>query len=494
MPSEYRTPISAVARCGNFFSGFRLLHTGLLQHGYGGLLILIGIDDTDAPTGGCTTHLLTAVLAELEELDIDLVGYPRLVRLNPCVSWKTRGNGAVALHVEPRNGRPENASGGARFLVGELDGAPVNSYRANGTSERDPAQISEVGARVAAVIDRVAHLDAENTHPGLVVTDRHYREEWYWRALHEVLRPSDLDEVLVTLERDEHTYLYYPKTARGLIGALAALAWPAHRRTYELIAYRRESRWGTPRSLDRRSVVAMDRAFPSTFDNYDPLNEQVIIAPHSPCPVLYGIRGTDPTVLPDAMVAVESEGAERWLVYETNQATDDHLVPYTGALAPHSSLVLPGTVAGAPRTIPGSHVIVPLRYDNANAIDCAAYEPTKQFREVVRALHVGDEVTMYGSIRAEPETMNIEKLQLRTLAHIEIKIANPPCPHCGKNMKSAGRDQGYRCRRCGTRCAEDDAVMAEKKRALACGFYEVPVCARRHLSKPLKLMREESEV
>ena len=64
-------------------------------------------------------------------------------------------------------------------------------------------------------------------------------------------------------------------------------------------------------------------------------------------------------------------------------------------------------------------------------------------------------------------------------------LKNPTvCPKCKKHMKSVGTNQGYRCKKCGTK--SDKPKIVEKKRELELGFYEVPVCARRHLSKPLK--------
>jgi tRNA(Ile2)-agmatinylcytidine synthase len=51
-------------------------------------------------------------------------------------------------------------------------------------------------------------------------------------------------------------------------------------------------------------------------------------------------------------------------------------------------------------------------------------------------------------------------------------------------MKSKGKNQGYKCLKCKTK-----KLYAESKkinRKINYGFYEVPVCARRHLSKPLK--------
>ncbi|HIP57247.1 MAG TPA: hypothetical protein EYH02_04175, partial [Ignisphaera aggregans] len=58
----------------------------------------LAFDDVDSPYGGCTTHAATYLLGLLQhELNVKLLDYPHLVRLNPSIPWKTRGNGAIAL-------------------------------------------------------------------------------------------------------------------------------------------------------------------------------------------------------------------------------------------------------------------------------------------------------------------------------------------------------------------------------------------------------------
>jgi tRNA(Ile2)-agmatinylcytidine synthase len=71
------------------------------------------------------------------------------------------------------------------------------------------------------------------------------------------------------------------------------------------------------------------------------------------------------------------------------------------------------------------------------------------------------------------------------------KVGNPRCPRCGKNMKSIGKGQGYRCRRCKIKDTDVGvkATIIEEKRPIYLGNYEVPICARRHLFKPLKRMK-----
>ena len=57
----------------------------------------IGLDDTDSTKGGCTTYLAALLIEALEKFHVEFTDYPSLIRLNPNVPWKTRGNGALCL-------------------------------------------------------------------------------------------------------------------------------------------------------------------------------------------------------------------------------------------------------------------------------------------------------------------------------------------------------------------------------------------------------------
>lgn len=277
------------------------------------------------------------------------------------------------------------------------------------------------------------------------------------------------------------------KNKRGLIGATASIAWsPKHDKTYELIAYREEKRWGTKRQVDSNSVKKMNETFSSTYDNYDFENDHNRLVPNSPCPVLFGIRGENVDDLIQASSAVNSEKVDSWIVFETNQGTDDHLQRKNiSEIKPFQSVITEGIVTKAPYTIEGGHVIFSIK-DSTGKIDCAAYEPTKQFRNIVRKLILGDKVEVYGGVREELLTINLEKINIKHLEKKIEKVENPVCPKCGKHMKSKGSGQGYKCKKCGTKSVKP--VIWEIKRDINIGFYEVPVCARRHLSKPLKRM------
>ena len=81
-------------------------------------MLHIGIGDTDSLDGGCTTWLITEIISELS--DLDLIAPPRLVRLNPNVPWKTRGNGALALVF--------GEGIGSKKKIGSLENSEISIY------------------------------------------------------------------------------------------------------------------------------------------------------------------------------------------------------------------------------------------------------------------------------------------------------------------------------------------------------------------------------
>lgn len=60
----------------------------------------VGFDDTDSVKGGCTTYIAAVLVQELLSLGVEFIDYPNLIRLNPNVPWKTRGNGALCLRFK----------------------------------------------------------------------------------------------------------------------------------------------------------------------------------------------------------------------------------------------------------------------------------------------------------------------------------------------------------------------------------------------------------
>lgn len=449
--------------CGAFIRGGR----------FSGVMVLwVGIDDTDSLRGMCTTFLATEIVRELTH-DFDLIGYPRLVRLNPNIPWKTRGNGALALRVGKGSGSP--------IPVGRIEGRDILAF----PRARGPEDARSVFETVAGLLEEWSEFQDPTTNPACVVLRHRPSASLYWKAVRGVVTRSEARRALRGLG---HTRAY--KNGRGIIGAASAVAWRPRDRTYELLAYRSAVRWGTPRTIDAASVRDMDASFPSTFNNFDYVNGKVVIAPHSPCPVLFGIRGDDPRDLPSAATAIRGEAPERWLIFETNQGTDDHIRPGDWSLEPWTATTVQGTVASEPRTRSGGHVLLELQ--GPRRMTVAAYEPSKQFRSVVRALRPGDRLRVWGSVRDDPRTLNLEKVELVARAESLRKVSNPRCERCGKRMKSAGHDAGYRCPRCHARAPSSSATFVLEPREIRVGLYEPPASARRHISKPIKRLRAQT--
>ena len=202
---------------------------------------------------------------------------------------------------------------------------------------------------------------------------------------------------------------------------------------------------------------------------------------------MFGIRGDILADLPPAMGTIESERIDRWILFLSNQGTDDHVMGRWRELLPARTYSIKGRIVSTPRTIAGGHTLITMLPDRSRQeLDLAAYEPSKSFREVVRRLRPGDVVRAVGELRAVPRTLNLEKIEVLELASTKVKTANPTCSRCKKSMQSMGRNGGYRCRVCGGKQPESAATTESEVRKLVQGWYEPPVSARRHLAKPLK--------
>jgi tRNA(Ile2)-agmatinylcytidine synthase len=400
--------------------------------------MLIGIDDTDSPQGMCTTYL-GAVLARRLIHEGMSVHEARLVRLNPNVTWKTRGNAAIAVDV---------------------------------SGDRDAAF-----GIACAVVEELADFSCENTNPGVVVVDRRPDPAFYRKAVTDFCR---IDEAIELLEAAGARYRGY-KNRRGLIGATAAVASVLEDRTSEILVYRQPDHWGTPREVDRQSLFNAEQAtFPHTWDTVDTANDVVVCVPHTPDPVLFGIRGESPSWVMIARQIVQSEKPGLEQIWITNQGTDAHILAgRIGELYEGLSYRIKGVVTDAPSTTTGGHVSFIIR-DGDHTVRCMAYEPTKNFRQIVRQLMPGDEVIAVGSFKKG--SINLEKIKIVTLAY-PVTSRPPICISCKKRMTSDGKGKGWKCKKCGARAVYPDAQVVH--RTLTTGWYEVPSTARRHLAKPL---------
>ena len=105
-------------------------------------------------------------------------------------------------------------------------------------------------------------------------------------------------------------------------------------------------------------------------------------------------------------------------------------------------------------------------------------------RNVVDKLEIGDEITVCGSF--SDDTINIEKLEVTKLVPRYSKPPNPMCD-CGKRTHSSGRNSKYRCNSCGKKYERPPLILEPPN--LDLGWFEPPASSRRHLTKPIELMR-----
>ncbi len=409
----------------------------------------IGLDDIDSPEGMCTTFLGALLARRLAEAGYEFVDYPYLVRLNPNIPFKTRGNGSVSLHVRVEREDLE--------VIEEL----VKSY-------------------VERLAERHGKTDATAV---LVVGSAEPLREVYRRALVELVSPYSVRRLLKAVGAR-----VIGGRKRGVVGAAASIgAYPLHSYTYELLLYRPLIARERCRGVEDY-VEELDRLLrPYIFANVDYATGRVLATPHGPDPVIAGIRSVNPLLLSAlAPRLCEAWGALMAIIYKSNQATGQHLtlLKSIADVRPYDSVVVKGRVASSPAVIKGGHVIFSLE-DSTGRVECAVYRETGHLARVARRLKRGDLVQVGGGVRVHRGrvTLNVEYLRvLKPLPHVELR--NPRCPRCGHRMKSAGRGKGFKCPSCGYRGRELKKVVHLVPPLLEPGTYLQSPSAYRHLSPP----------
>jgi len=394
------------------------------------VLVHIGIDDTDSHRGGCTTYVgYTLVKEILKKYGDVLADYPRLVRLNPYVPFKTRGNAAVALVL--------NLPEGAEEDIWEL-AVKVVSEGADLTGKTSPG----IAMAVGSVPGRAKHV--------------------YRLALSQIVPRS-------VVERVEGVRTW---GGRGVIGAVAAIGAELSTSTFELLAYREGERPPISPGL----VAAMEAlTYPFTFHNLD--GRRVLIEPRGPDPVLYGIRGLSPPHLIYAARFLEENGvrAAGWILYRTNQATDAHVE--LGVLPdrplPYSVYKTRALVLWAERR--KRHVFAGL----SNGLVAIAYRHLGKLAAALEGC-VGCYVELRGGVKPRGDGLYLYVESMEVIYRL-VRIP-PRCPYCGGSLESLGRGKGRRCTKCGTvfRSAEIRYVLSTAER----GYYVPRPGEWRHLLKP----------
>ena len=412
-------------------------------------ILHIGIDDTDSPKGMCTTFLSYKIVKFLEKEKIQFVDFPSLIRFNPNIPWKTRGNGAVRLIIKTKN--PKKIKN------------KITQFVANYSDTKNGA------------------------NPGLVffqnkeipTSFHNFSKLALWKLISRKQAKQFVSE--------NNIESFYLGNGQGLVGAISAVGYKFFDHTFELLCYRKKSQFGKKRSINRDSVRKMQSTtFPETFSSYDNENDRVLITPHGPDPVFYGIRGeTIKSVVRASTIVDVNEKLDGYMVFKSNQGTGDHLTNKleVNELKPYTSGFLVGKVCTKPITERGGHVFFSIQAEDRK-IRCAIYKPTK-ITKIAQNLISGDKIHIGGGIRKASKNhgriLNVEFLDILQLAKNRL-LVNPTCNKCNKKMKSKGSKQGFECVKCGNRSISKSTLEIPRK--IQCKLYLPSLSAHRHLTRP----------
>lgn len=412
-------------------------------------ILNIGFDDTDSPKGMCTTYLAYKLVDSLKKDNVKFVDYPKLIRFNPNIPWKTRGNGAVSLKIETKT--PE-----------------------------------KVKNKVIEFVTKFSDLK-NGANPGVVFFENdampkefaQFSKNALWKLVHR----KDAKKFVA----DNNLQSFHLGNGQGLVGAIGAIGYQFDDHTFELLTYRKKSRFGKKREISSESVRQMqEKTYPKTFNSYDTKKQKILFAPHSPDPVFFGIRGEDADSLLAASKMIKTkEKLIGHMIFKSNQGTGAHLQNELDvySLKPYYSGVVVGVISKEPEIEKGGHVKFSIS-KNGVELTCFVYKPTGLTKEST-FLTKGDLVRVGGGIRRSSikhgRVMNVEFFEVLKLQKKSI-TSNPPCIKCNKKMKSKGRNQGFECIKCGKKSIEK--IILEVPRQIKRKSYIPQSSAHRHLTRP----------
>ena len=421
-------------------------------------VIHIGIDDTDSPKGMCTTFLAYKIVKFLEKNKVQFVDYPSLIRFNPNIPWKTRGNGAVRLSIK------------------------TNS----------PKKIKN---KITKFVDDYSETK-NGANPGLVFYENEIVTPLFHKfselALWKLISREKAKQFILENKIDS----FYLGNGQGLVGAIGAIGYKFSDHTFELLSYRKKSQFGKKRIITKDSVKNMQSVtFPETFNSYDIESDRALITPHGPDPVFYGIRGENAeSVVAASKIVKANEKLDGYMIFKSNQGTSDHLKNELDVndLRPYTSGFLVGRVCRNPIMMQGGHVFFSIIVKDKK-IKCGIYKPTK-ITTIAQNLILNDKIRIGGGIRKASKNhervVNVEFLDVIELAK-DIQVSNPTCKNCDKKMKSKGSKQGFECSKCGNRSFSKST--SEIPRKIQCRLYLPVMSAHRHLTRPYQRIKKRNK-
>tara|TARA_Y100000589_G_scaffold169108_1_gene160798 strand:- start:6107 stop:7276 length:1170 start_codon:yes stop_codon:yes gene_type:complete len=377
--------------------------------------------------GGCTTEVLFHLIQALPEHVT--TGQTRLVRLWPFAQQRTRGNAAVAVELNT-----EDEEGLLVFL---------DHYWRNSILP------------LKGIVQTSQHSDREQfpSDPGMVWFSESVRDsEIYRKGLRQEINLQQLP--IPTKSWGGH----------GRIGATLAVLWPVRESTFEAIAWREPSA-NELRQLDKHAIEHIDQ-MEGTFLCRDDRLGNSLLAPRGVSPVLFGIRAWRRDVAMEALQvlldAPNTEPVIGSLVFETNQATNDHL-----------DYSIQGRVERI-EVLRGGHTVI-----HASEQRFLAFKESGQLATISQQLREGDVIECKGLV-APDNSIHVEFMRIQELVPDKHR---PSCPTCNKSMTSMGKHQGLRCKKCGFKM--DDGWVETPRSLPLKQWIQPPASSRRHLAKPL---------
>ncbi len=413
----------------------------------------IGLDDTDTLSGGCTTYEFHTLIEELSKLSKagspwGVPQDPRLVRLWPFASKRTRGNAALALKIEPKEGQEEHL---ITFLA--------NWYES-------------LKQRISKLQVTQSHHSERHQYPPepCMIYIKNQNPDFYWSAVRGKVLFEEAKNIAMS---DESTRIWGTDgKMSGLIGSLAAISWTGSNDfTWELTAYRLKENMNVERKICIKSVESMSERFPNTILNRDPTSKKPLISPNTPCPVLYGIRSeneNDAKLAHDYLQSFDkNELSSSFQIWRTNQATGDHIKE-----------TFEGYLKSNPKVLKGGHVLLEVDSINPkmNIETLIAFEESGEVKKLATYLIEGDKIGWQG-LKCPSGEIHLERLKL--IEGVVRSKKRPKCD-CGGRYESSGKNQPLRCK-----CGKIFARLWVGKKIKLSGWKEPKPSNRRHLSKPL---------
>ncbi len=421
----------------------------------------LGIDSTDSPKGGCTTWTFVRVLQNLCQKDhtISFSGYPRLIRLNPNIPHRTRGNAALSI----------------KFY-----------------SDFDQSRLFDIIKKLV-ISDFEEYSVDDGKSPGIVLlSDSEFKllkldlgAEFYNSTLqHLVILDKSKLSKLKTIHGDE-----------GLVGALGSIMADLNDDyTHELLAYRSETNFNNTRRIEIDNLIEVADKHNSTFSSYDPDSKRELICPSGPDPIFLGIRGNNTSDLVEFYNYLEIvEPIDYWMVFISNQGTDQHVQKIQSQLKLNSVLSTLARVSKDPLEFRGGHIKLELQV-NDYFIDCMVFEPTKKLRAAARELIEGDRFYVHGAVSRNEfgKYLSMEFMYIVDLAY-KYKETPPLCVNCNNRMTSAGKLSGYKCKTCSQRSYQSIREKIDRDLFMGQRVY-ASHSAQRHLTRPLIRINTRNEI